>query len=53
MYSPAISPRNSLATLRWNGGGRNVCSATDQRGGKHPSSTFDVPGTAVGEASTQ
>ena len=35
------------------GGGRNVCSATVHRGGKHPSSTFDVPGTAVGAASTQ
>ena len=25
---------NSLITLRWNHGGRNVCSATSQRGGK-------------------
>ena len=41
MYWPEISPRNSLATLRWNGGGRNVCSATDQRGGKQPNSMFD------------
>ena len=53
MYWPEISPRNSLATLRWNGGGRNVCSATDQRGGKQPNSMFAVPGTADGDASTQ
>src|SRR6188474_261795 len=53
MYCPEMSPRNSLATLRWNGGGRNVCSATDQRGGKQPNSMFAVPGTEEGEASTQ
>src|SRR5262245_66208083 len=53
MYLPAINPRNSLATFLWNGGGRNVCSATVHRGGKHPNSMFDVPGTDVGDASTQ
>ena len=33
-YAPCTRPMNSLITLRWNHGGRNVCSATIQRGGK-------------------
>ncbi len=42
----------SLMTLRWNQGGRNVCSATDQRGGKMTKSKFAVPVSAEGELST-
>ena len=33
-------------------GGRNVCSATIQRGGKMTKSTLAVPGTGVGAVST-
>ncbi len=47
-----MRPMNSLITLRWNHGGRNVCSATCQRGGKMTKSTFAVPGTPEGEVST-
>ena len=43
---------NSLITLRWNHGGRNVCSATIQRGGKITKSTLAVPGVSEGEVST-
>jgi hypothetical protein len=43
---------NSLMKLRWKNGGRNVCSATIQRGGKITKSQFAVPGTSVGEVST-
>src|SRR3546814_6456590 len=43
---------NSLATLRWNHGGRNVSCATSQRGGKIAKSMFAVPGTSLGEVST-
>ena len=43
---------NSLITLRWNQGGRNVSSATIQRGGKITKSQFAVPGVSEGEVST-
>ena len=43
-YAPWTSPMNSLITLRWNHGGRNVCSATIQRGGKITKSTLATPG---------
>src|SRR6202007_3054270 len=43
---------NSLITLRWNHGGRNVCSATIQRGGKITKSTLAVPSVSDGEVST-
>src|SRR5215468_4520034 len=51
-YWPKISPMNSLITLRWNHGGRKLCSATIQRGGKITKSTFAVPGVSEGEVST-
>src|SRR3982751_890526 len=51
-YTPAIRPMNSLATLRWNQGGRKVSCATSQRGGKMAKSRFAVPGTPLGEVST-
>ncbi len=51
-YSPVIRPMNSLATLRWNHGGRKVCSATSQRGGKIAKSMLAVPGVSLGEVST-
>ena len=41
---PVIRPKNSLIVLRWNQGGRKVCSATAQRGGKITKSTLAVPG---------
>jgi hypothetical protein len=43
---------NSLITLRWKNGGRNVCSATIQRGGKITKSQLAVPAVSVGEVST-
>jgi hypothetical protein len=43
---------NSLIRLRWNQGGRNVSSATIQRGGKTTKSQFAVPGVSVGAVST-
>ncbi len=43
---------NSLMALRWNHGGRKVCSATVQRGGKITKSTLAVPGVSDGEVST-
>ena len=43
---------NSLAMLRWNHGGRNVSSATSQRGGKIAKSRLAVPGVSLGEVST-
>src|SRR6267378_3649261 len=43
---------NSLITLRWKKGGRKVCSATIQRGGKITKSQFAVPGVSLGEVST-
>ena len=51
-YAPCTRPMNSLATLRWNHGGRNVCSATIQRGGKITKSQLAVPGTSDGEVRT-
>ena len=43
---------NSLMTLRWNHGGRNVSSATSQRGGKITKSQLATPGVSVWEVST-
>src|SRR5258708_1244949 len=40
---------NSLITLRWKKGGRKVCSATSQRGGKIRKSQLAVPAGWVGE----
>ncbi len=51
-YAPCTRPMNSLAMLRWNHGGRNVCSATSQRGGKITKSMFATPGVSLGEVST-
>src|SRR5690348_18038808 len=51
-YAPWIRPMNSLITLRWNHGGRNVFSATSQRGGKITKSMFAVPGGSDGDVST-
>ena len=51
-YAPWISPMTSLIVLRWNHGGRNVCSATIQRGGKITKSTLATPGVCEGEVST-
>ena len=45
-------PIYSLITLRWNQGGRNVPSATIQRGGKITKSALAVPGVSLGEVST-
>ena len=47
-----ISPIASLITLRWNHGGRNVSSATIQRGGKITKSALARPGTSLGLVST-
>ena len=47
-----VALKNSLATLRWNHGGRNVCSATSQRGGKITKSMFATPTVSEGEVST-
>ena len=43
---------SSLITLRWNQGGRNVSSATLQRGGKMTKSTLATPARSEGEVST-
>ena len=43
---------HSLITLRWNQGGRNVSSATIQRGGKMTKSALARPGTSLGEVRT-
>ncbi len=51
-YSPFTSPMNSLITLRWKYGGRNVCSATDQRGGKITKSTLATPRVSERDVST-
>ncbi len=51
-YTPVIRPMNSLATLRWNHGGRNVSCATSQRGGKITKSRLAVPWVSLGEVST-
>src|SRR4029077_10410646 len=47
-----IRPMHSLITLRWNQGGRNVSSATCQRGGKITKSQLAIPGAPEGEVST-
>ena len=51
-YTPRIRPMYSFMTLRWKYGGRNVCSATIQRGGKITKSQFAVPGVSLGDVST-
>ena len=51
-YWPCTSPISSLIVLRWNHGGRNVSSATCQRGGKMTKSTLATPGCPEGEVST-
>src|SRR3954468_22291196 len=43
---------HSLITLRWNQGGRNVSSATIQRGGKTTKSALARPGVSEGLVST-
>src|ERR1700758_3779969 len=43
---------NSVMTLRWNQGGRNVSSPTSQRGGKMAKSTVAAPGRSDGAVST-
>src|SRR5581483_6049363 len=43
---------NSLITLRWNQGGRNVSSATCHLGGKITKSQLASPGVSLGEVST-
>ena len=43
---------HSVITLRWNQGGRNVSSATIQRGGKMTKSMLARPGVSVGAVST-
>ena len=43
---------NSVMTLRWYHGGRNVFSPTSQRGGKMTKSMVAVPGTSDGAVST-
>ena len=52
-YAPCTRPMNSLATLRWNHGGRNVSCATSQRGGTITKSMLLVPGVSLGECSTR
>src|SRR6185436_12309911 len=51
-YSPKISPMYSFITLRWKYGGRNVSSATIQRGGKITKSQFAVPTISLGDVRT-
>ena len=43
---------NSDIELRWNHGGRNVCSAGIQRGGNTTKSAIAVPGSSDGQVST-
>ena len=43
---------NSLMMLRWYQGGRNVSSATSQRGGKMTKSMLAVPSSPLGAVST-
>ena len=47
-----MRPMNSFMTFRWNHGGRKVCSATSQRGGKITKSQLAVPATSEGAVST-
>src|SRR3954462_9558501 len=51
-YVPRTRPISSLITLRWNQGGRNVSSATVQRGGKITKSQFATPACDEGDVST-
>src|SRR3954469_25693029 len=51
-YWPCTRPMNSLITLRWDQGGRNVSSATSQRGGNMTKSQLAVPGVSDGDVST-
>ncbi len=44
---------NSLATLRWNHGGRNVCSIARIRGGKITKSIVSTPGVSLCDCSTR
>ncbi|MNY83237.1 hypothetical protein D3C86_2258690 [compost metagenome] len=44
---------NSLATLRWNQGGRNVFCAGSQRGPKITKSMVSTPGVSDGDCSTR
>src|SRR3954467_7187008 len=51
-YTPCTKPISSLITLRWNQGGRNVSSATSQRGGKITKSQLATPACDEGDVST-
>src|SRR6476661_4667754 len=51
-YAPWTRPISSLITLRWNQGGRKVCSATCQRGGNMTKSQLATPGVPEGDVST-
>src|SRR5215216_3587322 len=51
-YAPCTRPISSLMTLRWNQGGRNVSSATAQRGGKMTKSQLATPAWPDGEVRT-
>src|ERR1700712_4316423 len=51
-YWPRTRPMHSLITLRWYQGGRNVSSATSQRGGKMTKSPLAPPGVSDGEVTT-
>src|ERR1700734_1764150 len=52
-YTPAMSPMNSLAMLRWNQGGRNVFSMASQRGGKITKSRLSTPGVSLTDCNTR
>lgn len=49
---PWMSPMNSLMQFLWKYGGRKVCCATIQRGGKTTKSTRAVPCSSSGQVST-
>ena len=51
-YVPPIRPMNSAMTFRWYHGGRKVCSAHIQRGGKITKSQTATPGSLDGQVST-
>ena len=40
-------PMNSVIVLRWNHGGRNVCSITIHLGGNTTKSAMDTPGVSL------
>ena len=44
---------NSLATLRWNHGGRNVSCIARMRGGKITKSIVSTPGVSLCDCSTR